>query len=339
MMNVLSTFFTRYWIAVAVITFALLSVYTSNPTFGQAATPTPDVNTVPKPEEIVTPTNTPFPSPTPADDNEIPSGGGAPSVDPTATRAPDTDSADDSEDSNPLPPGTAITGTVATVTLDVRRAPNPGANIVDTLFQGDSVEILGRDHGGSWWYICCGAGAGRAGWVSAQSITLANADAAAAIPVTANSSAPSVINSDMLTSTTALTLPLVLEMRPSPAFVWQGQTVQLHFVIHNQSDQTLTNVSLRDDLPSTLQYQTTTAGNQGEVVTDGAVAEGEIFSISWPEINAGERLTATVTLQVATNVSNGALIDNLAVVSTDEGAEALAGITFAMPPMRPPLFR
>ena len=360
MRNALPTFFSRYWIAIAVITFALLSIYTSDATFAQDVPPTPDVNTVPRPDAIITPTNTPFPSPTPVGGNGLPSGGGSPRPNPTATRTPNNNDGDQDNTGNnaggaapnngtngstapvvPAAPESAVNGTVSTVTLNVRRAPNTGANIVDTLFIGEEIQILGRDSGGNWWYICCGTGAGRPGWVSAQFVTLADADAdsIAAIPVTANSSAAAVDNSDALTSTTALTVPLVLEMRPNPAFVWQGRTVQLQFVVHNRSDQVLTNVQLRNDLPPTLRYMTTSVSDQAAVATTGTAADGVIFAINWPEIAAGEQLTATVTVQVASDVANGDLIDNLAVVNVDEGAEALAGITFAMPPGRPPRFR
>lgn len=355
MMTVLSTYLRRYWIAVAVLTFALLTVYTNDATFGQAATPTPDVNTVPRPDEIATPTNTPFPSPTPMDDNNGPPSGGGPRATPTAVSPNDNNNdqggnnpsnntgntANDSGNTAPDAPGAIITGTVSSITLNVRKAPTTGASIVDTIFMGEGVQILGRDSGGGWWYICCGSGAGRPGWVSAQFITIDGLTDAlmATIPVTANTSAPGVDGSTALTSTNGLTLPLVLEMRPSPAFVWQGQTVQLQFIVHNRSNQPLTNIELRNDLPPTLRYINTATSDQGEVITAGNAADGVIFTIDWPEIAAGTQLTATVTLQVASNANSGALIDNLAVVNTAEGAEALAGITFAMPPTRPPRFR
>ena len=360
MRNALPTFFSRYWIAIAVIIFALLSTYTSDATFAQNVPPTPDVNTVPRPDAIITPTNTPFPSPTPVGGNGLPSGGGSPRPNPTATRTPDNNDDDQETTSNdtgsaapsngnngstapsaPAAPENAVNGTISTVTLNVRRAPNTGANIVDTLFMGEAVQILGRDSGGNWWYVCCGTGAGRPGWVSAQFVTFDNAgsDVIAAIPVTANTNAAAVGEAAALTGTNTLTVPLVLEMRPNPAFVWQGRTVQLQFVVHNRSNQAMTNVQLRNDLPPTLRYLTTSVSDQAAVATTGTAADGVIFAINWPEIAAGEQLTATVTVQVASDVANGDLIDNLAVVNVDEGGEALAGITFAMPPGRPPRFR
>ncbi len=58
---------TRYWLLGAILFFALLMFYTSSPVFGaQAATPTPDIKTVPPLEVVNTPTNTPFPTVTPS---------------------------------------------------------------------------------------------------------------------------------------------------------------------------------------------------------------------------------------------------------------------------------
>jgi uncharacterized repeat protein (TIGR01451 family) len=319
-------------------------------------------------EELVRPTNTPFPTPTPIVDSGQPGNGGA--FEPPATPQADDNSDNndessgdsgstgggstgggntgggntsdesnsDNSESPPLTerttPGTSLRGTVNVVTLNVRKGPSATDAIVDTLFRNEPVTILAQDSAGSWWYICCGSGSGREGWVSAALIT-PNFDqsAAATLPVTATSY-------DVTANVaTAADQALLLEMRPSPAFVWQGQTVQLQFVVRNTSDQPLTNIRLRNDLPPTLTYLSTSTGQQGIVQATGQAKDGLIYTINWPEVAAGESLTATVTLQLAGTIPNGALVDNLAVVDTAEGANALAGITFAMPPLRLPRFR
>jgi len=365
MMHSLPVFIARYWIATIVILFALLSAYTSNPIYGQAE-PTPDVNTVPPQELLQTPTNTPFPTPTPFVDDEESGGNG--DLDPTATpffveptatpQANDdngdssgggssgSDSNNNNEESNSdnsepsTDPATGdqasrITGVVNPVTLNVHKGPSTTDAIIDTLFRNEPVTILARDSANHWWYICCGTGAGREGWVDADLITanVDRAEAEALLPVTATS------NTAAANAGAATEPAVVLEMRPSPAFVWQGQTVQLQFVVRNTSDETQTNVRLRNDLPPTLTYLNTTAGQQGTVQENGQRQDGLIYTISWPALAAGEVATATVTLQLADDIPNGALVDNLAVVDTAEGTNALAGITFAMPPMRLPQFR
>ncbi|MCB0064872.1 MAG: SH3 domain-containing protein [Caldilineaceae bacterium] len=381
MINHLPKFVARYWIAVAVFTFALLSAYTNSPLYGQSPTPTPDVNTVPRPEQFATPTNTPFPTPTPLSDAVNPGGGnsGGGNSSGGSSGGSDTENGDRSDNSDnndsqaapPAPPannggsdsgnaggGGAIsgvetpgtttgstsetllptdapTGIVNAVTLNVRRGPSLDAGIIDTIFLDEAVALLGRDSGGAWWYVCCGSGFGREGWVSAQFITLDVAGTDQQLPVTANSSADSTAESAAETENEAL----ILEMRPSPAFVWQGRTVQLQFVVRNRSDQPYTNVRLRNDLPPELLYIDGVVNNSGELATLGQLKDGLIYTINWPEVPAGGQVAATVTLQIANDLRNGTLIDNLAVVDTAEGVGALAGITFAMPPVPLPQFR
>ncbi len=394
MMRNLPKLLAHHWIAAVVIVCALLSAYTSSPMYGQAATPTPDVNTVPRPELLSTPTNTPFPTPTPfinerpGDDTGGEGGGGAPLPTPTAvppvdeedeqpaderrddtggeTDVPaDEDEQQENEIVPTLPPtgsgvvldepdellGEAdellnepeesvatpmltttqlLTGVVNATVLNVRRGPNTTDSIIDTVFRGDPVTVLGRNGNNTWWLICCGAGSSREGWISAAYITpsFARADAERLLTIMANATVRNTTDT-----------PLLLEMRPNPAFAWQGQAVELELVVRNESEETFTNLRLRNDLPPTLIYLESAVANGGELVTLGTMEDGLIYAITWPEIPANGVVTATVTVQIAGDVPNGALVDNLAVVDTAEGAGALAGITFAMPPTRLPRFR
>ena len=371
MMHHLPMYIARYWIAVAVLFFTLLSAYTSSPMYGQSAPATPDVNTVPPIELLATPTNTPFPTPTPLDDDSQ-SGGGGGGLRPTATPVVDqNDGSDDAEESNrggdsqnsddnshgsagstetggsngptggesatsttadqATPPDQ--TGIVNVATLNIRRAPSTDAPIVDTIFLNEMVTIFSRDDGNRWWYVCCGSGSGREGWVSAQFITpdFAPDRAESLLPVSATTQNES--QDERIADT------LTVEMRPSPAFAWQGQTVQLRLSVRNRGEAALTKVTLRNDLPAELRYVDAVVGEGGTVQTKGNATEGLIYTISWPRIDAGETATATVTVRLAADLPNGALVDNLAVVESAEGARALAGITFAMPPLRLPLFR
>lgn len=373
MLVYLPKLFSRYWIGLLVLCFALLSAYTSSPIYGQSATPTPDVNTVPRPEELVTPTNTPFPTPTPEVDQELPGNDNSDDddnfFDPTPTPFPDfnDDNNDNDEFSEPdnsggggaLPggdfsesePGSesdengngtsnsdnsnvdAPSGFVNAVTLNIRRGPSIDAPRIDTIFLNEPVAILSRDSGGEWWYICCGSGSGREGWVSAEFITpdLDRETVNSLLTISANSAASTEANED--TST------LLLEMRPSPAFAWQGQEVTLALTVRNLSDEPVSNVRLRNDLPPALTFIDSDVNDGGELTTRGQADDGIIYTIDWDEIPANSSVSATITVQITAAAVNGMLIDNLAVVESGGGASALAGITLAMPPTNLPLFR
>ena len=398
----LMKFLRHYWLALFVVAVGLLSAYTSSPIYGAPAmTPTPDVQTVPKPVILNTPTNTPFPTPTPSNDPNAPSGGG-----PVATRAPGNNQGDNGNNNqndddnnnnndnqpsnqpgnaNPTPtsaapgnvpaanptantaPGTGtqitgttsgLTGVVNVVTLNMRKGPSTSDHIVDTLFKHDQVFVSGRDRAGAWWYVCCGAGSQRTGWVSAQLITPNfTAAQAAALPVLVNSPLPVATKTALATPQTTATVQatgtpesagapteaaaasLLMTMRAQPAFAWQGQRIQLQLVLRNSSSQALTDLHLRNDLPPELAFVAATVSDGGDYRYTGAAESGPLLTIDWPALPTDAQVTATITLQIRADTPIGAVIDNLAAVTSAEGAEALAGLTLAMPPTGLPQFR
>lgn len=385
----------QYWLVLVIALLGGLSAYTSTSSYGAPlATPTPDVQTVPKPELLFTPTNTPFPTPTPDSNDAGPVGGG-----PVATRQPGNDDNAEAEtgnntgdtgnngnsnnDSSNAPgsaapgssapgsattgsttgdtTGTGLTGVVNAVTLNVRKGPSATDHIVDTLFMHDQVTVLGRDGTGGWWYVCCGSGAQRPGWVSVRFITpnFAAEQATDLLPLMATNAAPATTETPTTGSTTdtatgtdtgtgtgtgtaadaAQGSPILVEMRPVPAFALPGQTVQLQITIHNRGATALTNVRLRDDLPDELAFVAATVSGQGVYRYSGAMERGPLLTIEWLTVPANTTATATITVQIDAATPNGALIDNLAAVTATGSDEALAGITLAMPPTRLPQFR
>ncbi|CAN5424070.1 hypothetical protein BH10CHL1_BH10CHL1_06900 [soil metagenome] len=351
----------RYWLSSTVIAFALLMAYTSLPIFGQSPTPTPNIQTVPKLEITSTPTNTPFPTVT-AVVPDIPQ---VPTPVPTAKPTAKPDKADKTEENAVNDPGTAggdpinkpaggeqapalqapisntkqLLGSVLVAVLNLRKSPSSNAAIIDTLFHQDQVQILGRNSDGFWWLVCCGAETQKPGWVTAQLLSpnFNPAQANTLLPLLAGSNATSLTDGSPIT--TSKTVNLQLQMRPSPAFVWQGQMVDLQFIVTNLSKTAAVNVRLRDDLTTTLQYNKAVITHNGRLQQQDKPQGGKIFNIGWPQLAAGASVTATLTLRVAPDLANGSLIDNLAVVAADNAGDVSAGITFAMPPTIMPQFK
>ena len=359
-----------YWILLLVLGFGLLSLYTSHPIYGApVAQSTPDVNTVPKPAATPTPENTPFPTPTRVDDNPAndngggDNGGGSPGdEDQNSDNNDNSDSGNRCNDSASGGGGATavvdlgneesstqqgadatngITGLVTAVTLNLRKDPSATARVVDTLFLNDPVAILGRNQSGNWLYVCCGARTQLAGWVSKRfvSTNLSSDQEMARIPLFESAVSVATSASGTNTGSQAAADSLVLEMRSLPTAIWQGQTIEIQLVVRNRGNQALTGVQLRYDLPTELAVVKTATSGEGKVNVSGARQGGPIVTMDWPTVPANGQLTATVTVQIATTVADGALIDNLAVVNTSQGIEALAGITLAMPPTALPQFR
>lgn len=359
-------FVRSYWILFLVLAFSLLSFYTSQPSYGAAAAkPTPDVNTVPKPVATPTPEDTPIPTPTTSSDN----GASDPGNDGNAAlpgddnqgsdhqnNSGDSDATTNTGDASGVLPADSgdtatgstqnepngVTGFVTAVTLNLRKGPNATARVIDTLFLHDQVAILGRNRTGDWLYICCGSRTKLAGWVSKQLVTInfVGNQQMSSIPLFEGTSDLATANASTVNAgDTPAEGSLALEMRPLPSAAWQGQNIDLQFVVRNRSNQALTSVQLRNDLPDELAVVKVQSGSQGQVNYNGARQSGPVVIIDWSTVQANSQVTATVTVQIAANIADGALIDNLAVVKTREGATASAGITLAMPPVALPQFR
>lgn len=352
-----------YWILILVLLFGVLSIYTSHPSYGApAAQSTPDVNTVPKPVKTPTPENTPFPTPTTASDNSPDDSGDDEGATPPEDTNPGGDIPAGDNGGNEPPAGTGsegpgnanattnetqqnpngVTGIVTAVTLNLRKDAGAAAPVIDTLFLNEPVAILARNQNGDWLYVCCGARTKFAGWVSKQfvSINATSNQTMALIPLFANGSSQGTAAIPTAnTGAKPAEGTLVLEMRPLTSSVWQGQNVAIQFVVRNRSNQAFTGIQLRNDLPAEMAVVNAQISSQGKVSYTGVRQSGPVMTINWPTVQANSQVTATVIMQIAANVADGALIDNLAVVKTSQGTEALAGITLAMPPVALPQFR
>lgn len=105
------------------------------------------------------------------------------------------------------PEQTNATGTVDAYRLNVRAAPNTGAQIVTKIERGETYPIIGRNADDSWWQISVD---GTAGWVFADFIIPANT---ASVPVTSTSGGTQDVTGTGLT----LTATATINVRSSPS--------------------------------------------------------------------------------------------------------------------------
>ncbi len=244
--------------------------------------------------------------------------------------------------STDLTSGRILTGTVMSVVLNLRKNPGVEQSPLDTLFRGDVVQILGRTADGTWWLVCCGARARLQGWATAASIqpSFAISQVNALIPVVAGQSTALSASASITGTrpTITNTASLQVEMRPSPAFAWQGQPVAIQFVITNRGSVAATNIRLRDHLPPTLRYVKAVVANQGQLQTQTSAEGGAIVNLAWPRLAPGASMIATITVQIAPDAPAGSLIDNLALVTANQQDDVSVAITLAMPPALLPQF-
>lgn len=281
---------------------------------------------------------------------------------PTATPVPDNNDDDDDDDDNqpaptatPIPPTPTpegLTATVSVVRLNVRQGPSLDFAVLGVVTNGQTVRVLARDETADWWQICCLPGTNTPGWVSAQFVQ-ANFDrgqVTTLVPVADELPTPPTptATADPLQTPDTTTDPvaggatgatLLLTIQQDPLYTWQGQTVDLRYDITNPTDMSAENIQLRNELPNTLAFVDFVEIAGGTVMTETTEAATTSFLVELPELAAGATEVIQVRVQVTDTISNGAVINNLAVVSADERDAVTAGISIGMPPQTIPDFQ
>jgi len=266
-------------------------------------------------------------------------------------------------------PADGPTGVVIADRLNVRQGPGTNFAPIGTVLSGQTVRVLNRNATGDWWRICCVNNTQTEGWVSARFIK-PNFDAAQTndlIPLAEGAPAPAPTATTATTITQSITptataqvvaaaaattvtqtantepvtptIGLQLSMEQTPTLVWQGQAVDIQFVLTNTTDAAVTNVELRDELPQELKFMSADVGGNGEVVPQTSAAGKYVVDVQWPELAAGDTVTATVKVQLAATIPAGAVIDNLAVAAAANTASNTAGISIGLPPADLPDFQ
>ncbi len=137
------------------------------------------------------------------------------------------------------------------------------------------------------------------------------------------------------TPTPAASLELRLSARPDP--VRQGERFQITFYLLNRGSEDAVDVALRDRFPPDLVPGAVESG--GGAVTWTAEDGTAVLQVTWPMLPANSSTQVTVEVTVATDVPDGAVIDNLAVVQAGNSEPVTAGISLGMPPFLLPTFR
>lgn len=262
-------------------------------------------------------------------------------------------------------PASTADGLIATVNADrlnLRNGPGTDFAIVAKLLRGESVEVLSRNGSGDWWYVCCAAGTTTEGWTSAPYLAPAFDRASAnqllpiftAAPVTTTSEltvTTTISETDAATAaltatvaagdtgSTSTNTTLAVEMQLAPAFAIQGQPVQIVMRVTNTGAVAASNVALRDELAPSLALVDGDASAAGlfsqETTESGAI----VANFTWPMLNPGQQVTAILTVNLASDLADGSVVDNLAAVQADNTKAATTGVSIGLPPTAPPDFR
>lgn len=294
---------------------------------------------------MAAPVNQTVPPPTPTrEDTPVP----------TATSRPSNNDDDDQNQSptvTPLPPTATpmpegLQASVAVVRLNVRGGPGTTFPVIGVVVNGQTVQVLERNEAGDWWKICCLPGTTSEGWVSAQFLQPAfdRGQANTLVPVAEElpevptpTTVPTV--DPNATVTASLAEGIVFDIQQDPLYIWQGQEFSLVYQIVNTTITDTTNLELRNELPVQLQFVAIEEADGGVVITETTEISTTSFTIDWPTFDAATDYTVRVRVQAAEDLTDGSVIDNLAVLVADGFSAITSGITIGMPPTELPEFR
>jgi hypothetical protein len=130
-----------------------------------------------------------------------------------------------------------------------------------------------------------------------------------------------------------------LTITQDPLYAWQGQSVDLIYAIANPGDEDATNVSLRNELPPMLAYTELAVDGDGEATHAVLDSGAEVIEAHWAVLAAGEQVTATLTVRIAPDAPNGAVIKNTVAAGADNADSISAGINIGLPPATLPDFK
>jgi hypothetical protein len=244
-----------------------------------------------------------------------------------------------------------LTASVTVATLNVREEPGTSFPIVGSLSDGDVVDVIWRNQGSTWFYVCCIPGTELGGWVSAQLLTLNFNRAAAAelVPLYAADAALGAAASDApaagqqaVSAATApgkAALPVELDVTLSPPYLAQGQTGLLLLSVTNPNAEDVIGIEASDQLPPELALIDATASGDGVIDEQTSTDSATVILASWDSIPAGTNVQLSLAVRVDGDLPNGAVFDNLAAIQGENTAYTTGSITIGMPPAMLPDFQ
>jgi hypothetical protein len=338
----------RYWI-IGAAALVLIMLAVGAPSWA-APVLRPLNQTVPRP----TPTSggDPLATATPRagdDEDGGESGEGGDAGQPLDPGAPALPGLPPQSESGSTPTAPARTATVDTATLNVREGPGTDFGVLGSLTAGAEVTVLARNDDGSWWVICCVPDTPTQGWVNAQLLTpsfdrtqaqtlLPLFGAQAAAPPAAPAAASAALTTAASTSAGQAELPLAVDFQLDPPFVWQGATATLEIRVLNPNQVEVGDVELSDELPAALTLLEAAAGDGGTVEQITTSTGNPLLLFNWTAIPAGGAVSAQLQFEVAGDLADGAVIDNLVGVRANNAAYGAGAFTIGMPPVALPAF-
>lgn len=251
----------------------------------------------------------------------------------------------------PQNPGTGTgTGGVAAPTLtalvnangvNLREGPGTSFNVLGNIPANTQITVLSRNEENTWWYICCLPDTETRGWVSVQLLTpqFDAAQAETLIPIFGTEPVAQATPVPANTQQAKADKPLAVDFMLSPYFVWQGITATITITVNNPNNVDAMAVVLSDELPAGLTLIEAEADGDGTVEIVESASGQPLLLFRWATIPADTAVTATIIAEVAPDLEDGDVLDNLVAIRGRNIVYSTSAVTIGLPPILPPDFK
>jgi uncharacterized repeat protein (TIGR01451 family) len=230
----------------------------------------------------------------------------------------------------------SFTAVVNVASLNLREGPGTNYAILGVLPLNTEIAIQARNEDASWYYACC-LNNTVSGWVSARLIT-PNFDATQATTLIPLYGTTLVATSTPVAQPVVTMNPVELAIQTNPDFAWQGQAIEITFVITNPNQVEIRNVELSDEIPRELTLLDVITSVDG-LIKQNATSSGQpLVLVNWPRVPAGRSVSVTFIVEINEEVPDGAVIDNLVAVRGANVAYTTGAVSIGMPPVVLPNF-
>lgn len=131
---------------------------------------------------------------------------------------------------------------------------------------------------------------------------------------------------------------LALEIGFLPDRPTQGDVLELLYRVTNTGAEQAEGVTIRNLLPNSLELIDAGAAG-GEATVENESDGGSVILFEWTSLEAGGQVTASARVRISSELSDGDIVDNLAVVFARNGESNTAAVSIGLPPAILPLFR
>lgn len=152
-----------------------------------------------------------------------------------------------------------------------------------------------------------------------------------------NTPAPTTVPAVSATNTPIPTFAMALTMS-APGMALPGAEVEIRFTVTNPSNQTATNVRVRNLLPVGLTLVAADALNGGLASLESDSSGRTAVLFGWDSLAPNQSVEAVLLVSIDADLAAGTVIDNLAVAYASNAAGATSGVSIGLPPVVLPYF-